>query len=184
MTENPTANPVLTSIVKAPLAWLPWDQVETRWPGELERLLAEGLIARWERPDGVAVTLTPLSAERLQVEIEEHWKYRTEDVGLQQTPPSHHVERIAEEVPRWGAVQTDAHGVLCFSPLVLPRHAHEAPQHYQPPDSPAHSRARPALDPYTGEPMRLLGRPVTIDPRMKPRRKRQRAGSQVRLGAR
>lgn len=163
-TLPPDALAALESIRRAEQAWVERDTIERDHPGALASLIAAGLVDAWDRPDYAAVTLTPLAAALLGVTITERWHHEMVDVGLEQTPPSHHAMRVASEVPVWSTVRTDAAGVLAWPPVRLPRRAREVclPCPELVPDP---TCAAMAIDDTTGEPMRLLGAPVAASRR-------------------
>lgn len=161
------ATAVLFTVIEGPDAmpghpgpcWTPRSNLEKRWPGELlDDLVVGGWLEPWEGiVGGPALTLTPLAAARLEVELDEFdW----------------------DETPSWVRAGTSDH------PVIIPRHQRcGAPLPY--PEQvvdPRSARERQLLtfddrdssdyatDHDEGEPVTLWGMTIPIDERIKPSR--------------
>jgi hypothetical protein len=87
-------------------AWVEETLLETMFPGSIDRLELEGLLDRWERPDGIAMVLSPFAAWFLGMAMIE-----TTITGTPRWAPSIRSEH--KQIPVW------------FSPQRYPRVANE-----------------------------------------------------------
>jgi hypothetical protein len=125
--------------------WIPRARVEeTTAPAVVEELLEQGWLELWRGIEGgPALTLTPYAANQLGVELIE--------VGM-------------DETPVW-AYQGD---VDPYRPIRVRRNVHERPLPY--PElliDPAPPVADLVVDGWSGQPLRLWGRTISRDYRLK-----------------
>jgi hypothetical protein len=168
---------VCATIVGAPEAWMKWADLEALHGAEaLAEALVLEVIEKWERPDYLAVTLTPIGAWLLGTSIDEVWRKgveeRTErDEDRPLSPPKLIREKVMLEVPRWVRP-----GVHRSKHVTIPRcmRIGISLEDIREPAAPER-KVEPADEFVTGEdgqPLELFG----VKVRRKRRRKAKRAG--------
>jgi hypothetical protein len=122
----------------------------------LTRLQAEGWVEPWPLPQGVCWCLTPWAAERFNVHLVERWQ-RQDGPG----------DRWLE-VPCWSSQEPT--GPIFSRP---PGCREVEFSNFSGWDSIEMPRVGPELleDPFRGGPLKLLGRYVQVDPRLRPKRR-------------
>lgn len=91
--------------------------------GDMEDLLDQEMVERWDRPDGPAWTLSPLGAERLEVEIRERFQIEEENfVIVGYWAPIERPDRTVKRKGNRGGVRATrfSQHEFCFHPLYFP----------------------------------------------------------------
>lgn len=135
---------------KDALAWVKWSALvdEEFAPDDMDRLVEMGLIAEWMLGGELHYTLAPYGAWLMQVHILERLSIRGEEI---------------EEDPYWAELDREP------APLHLPKRRHEIrwPWMEELPDPKTIRRHGEVMRDEDGEEVRVMGRVVPIDPKLK-----------------
>ena len=160
------------AVVGAPQAWCRADELAEAHGAEVVAgLAAAGVLVAWDRPDYLAVTLSPWGAWLLGVEIDEVWRPETEEREERNearpiAPAEVWTERVLVEMPVWRPAGHEER------PIVLPRHmriGRSIPVPARVPD-PATERDVEYVCDEEGNPVTVFGAPVAVDRRVRGKR--------------